>query len=294
MQDTVTAKKVTPPAGSSGLYTSIYRSIASGDVPLPSLPDLILRMRSAAGGEASSFTSIARIVKTEPGLASYIMKLSNSPAFQSRYPATDLGTAINRLGIATVLNVSTSYSLRNLFRCKHTLLRQCLRDLWRNSVRLAATSAVLAARVTRQNTDRALLAGLLANIGALPLVNAAAERADIDPTPELLHDIVTAYSPQVGCMMLRNWGIDEDLIAVVRHYDNWCKPAADGKPDLSELVLMCRYLIAQNDGAQVPEIDEFPIWFKLQSRYPRTRWDASLIRDMSSHVSSTERSLGSP
>lgn len=294
MQSTTIARQTTAPERVNGLYAAIFRSIASGDVPLPSLPDLILRMRSAAGGEASSFASIARIVKTEPGLASYIMKLSNSPAFQSRYPATDLGVAINRLGIATVLNVATSYSLRNLFRCKHALLRQCLRTLWRDSVRLAATSAVLAAQVTRQNADRALLAGLLANIGALPLVNAAADRTDISLTPELLQEIVTAYSPQVGCMMLRNWGLDEDLIDVVRSYDNWPAPATKGKPTLAELVLMCRYLILSNDGASVPEIDEFPCWFKLQSRFPRTRWDASLIREMSSHVSSTERSLGSP
>lgn len=294
MQTSAVAKQARTPARVNGLYTTIFRSIASGDVPLPSLPDLVLRMRSAAGGEASSFVSIARIVKTEPGLASYIMKLSNSPAFRARYPAADLGSAINRLGIETVLNVATSYSLRNLFRSKHVLLRKCLRTLWRDSVRLAATSAVLAAQVTRQNPDRALLAGLLANIGALPLVNAAADRTDIELTPGLLEEIVTAYSSQVGCMMLRNWGLDEELIDVVRSYDSWAAPAIKGKPTLAELVLMCRYLIRSNDGASVPEIDDFPCWFKFQSRFPRARWDASLIRDMSSHVSNTERSLGSP
>ncbi|MEM6936179.1 MAG: HDOD domain-containing protein, partial [Pseudomonadota bacterium] len=87
-----------PRTGTAGFYSQIFHEIQTGKVPLPSLPHLALQLRSAVSDPNSGFETISRIIQTDPGVASYLLKLANSPAFAARHKAGDLASAINRMG----------------------------------------------------------------------------------------------------------------------------------------------------------------------------------------------------
>lgn len=279
-----------PVPNTSGLYTAIYKDIINGKVPLPSLPHLALRLRSMARDENTGFQAIAKIVETDPGAASYVLKLANSPAFGTRQKAENLAAAINRMGTSTLVNVVTSYSLRNLFRSKSPVLREALRQVWIKSARLGSTCAVLAREITRHNPDRALLAGLLAHIGALPLIRAAADRFEQAATAEVMQDITQAYGHQVGITLLREWQFDDWMIDVVRNQGVWHYTQPD-KPDFAELVLVAELLMRDPAQSSQPTLSSVPAIQRFSQQWPDVEWSPALLTELAEQVDKTEQTL---
>ncbi len=276
----------------SGYFSRIYADIQSGEIPLPSLPHLALQLRSAVKQDNSSFHTISRVIQTDPGVASYLLKLANSPAFASRNKAIDLNSAVNRLGTSSLVNVVTTYCLRQLFRSKSPALRQALRNIWVRSAKLGATCAVIAKEITKQNADRALLAGLLANIGALPLIRAVADRPAMADNPTIIDQVMEQYGRQVGVMMLTNWEFDDWLVEAVRQYRQW-HHASEEKGCYSDLVIVSDVLLRkleEPDFAQ-PSLQAVPAIRSFSAQWPNVEWTPALLESLAQQVKETEANL---
>ncbi|MFK7957477.1 MAG: HDOD domain-containing protein [Lysobacterales bacterium] len=292
-QGSLTATRRSPlKVNTSGYYSRIFSEIQSGDIPLPSLPHLALQLRTAVRDDNTSFGTISRIIQTDPGVASYLLKLANSPAFASRNKATDLGSAVNRMGTGSLVNVVTTYCLRQLFRSKSPALRVALRNVWVRSAKLGATCAVVAREITRQNADRALLAGLLANVGALPLIRAVSERTPLSESHDVITQIIERYSRQVGVMMLTNWEFDDWLVESVRQYRQW-HYVSEEKSSFADLVLVCDFLLNQQELPQStqPSIQSVPAIQRFSNQWPDTEWTPSLLERLNQQVMETESDL---
>ncbi|MDJ0657401.1 MAG: HDOD domain-containing protein [Xanthomonadales bacterium] len=282
-----------PKVNINGLYTAIFSDIQAGKIPLPSLPHLALQIRTVARNKNSGFMDLGKVVETDPGAASYVIKMANSPAFGGRYPAENLKTALNRLGGNTLVNVITTYSLKNLFRSKSVVLKKALRDVWISSAQLGATCATIARSITKHDPDRALLAGLLANIGALPLINAASQRVDLANNPGVIDAVIDRFSRQVGVMMLQSWGFDDGLIDAVRHRGEWHRDDSL-EPDLTDLVLVGGILIRKSgeDTFEPPALQNVPAVLKFAKKWPGTDWTPQLLNDLAEDVRKTQDGLG--
>ncbi|MEM7708187.1 MAG: HDOD domain-containing protein [Pseudomonadota bacterium] len=281
-----------PRNSTAGFYSQIFHEIQTGKVPLPSLPHLALQLRSAVSDPNSGFETISRIIQTDPGVASYLLKLANSPAFAARHKAGDLASAINRMGTGSLVNVVTTYCLRQLFRSRSPALRDALREVWVRSARLGATCAVISREVTRQNADRALLAGLLSNIGALPLIRAVAERVNLNESPQMINEVLEQYGRQVGVMMLTNWGFDEWLIDAVRNYRQW-HYVSDEKKSYTDLMLVADLLLKKSVETTFvpPSLNTVPAVSRFMTIWPDVDWTPALIEQLEQQVRETEADL---
>jgi HD-like signal output (HDOD) protein len=258
-----------PPSGAttpvSGVYVKIYSEIMADKTLLPTMPEVAVRMRAAMNDPAYDVGSIARIVQADAGISAYLVRMANSALFRGTAPSTDVPAAVMRLGMNLTRNVVIAHSLRSMFRVKSGPLAQVMHATWERSARLAALSAVLSKRSGAFSPDRALLAGLLQDIGALPILNAFERRRDEPPTIERINATIEELAAKVGATLLHHWGFDEEMVEVARSRNQWFRDSG-GRADLADLVLIARLhtCLGTPQQSRCPRIDHVPAFGKLQ------------------------------
>lgn len=155
-------------AGAFEFVQDLARELSSGRIELPSFPDVAIRVQRVLADEDVRPESVVRIVGSEPALAAWVLRMSNSAAMSAGRQITDLRSAITRLGFNVVRSAAVSFAMSQLTRAEDLKgLEEELKLLWRRSTLVASMSSVVARRFSTVNPDTAMLAGLLHGIGRL-------------------------------------------------------------------------------------------------------------------------------
>ena len=112
--------------------------------------------------------------------------------------------------------------------------------------------------------DSAMLAGLLNNIGALPLLSQLEKRRDEKLQTDEARELVSQFSPKVGVLLLTEWGFAENFIDVARRRDAYdFDPGAPA--DLADLVMLARLhaAAAQGTADSLPAVNAVTAYAKL-------------------------------
>jgi HD-like signal output (HDOD) protein len=256
-----------PPGGSttpvSGVYVKIYGEIMADRTLLPSMPEIAVRMRAAMNDPKSDVARIARIIQADAGVSAYLVRMANSPLFRGGVRSRDVPAAVVRLGTHLTRNVVIAHTVRTMFRVKSEALARVMQEMWSRSAGLAALSAVLAKRSGAFTPDRALLGGLLQDIGALPVLYALERRRDEPPPLERVYATIEELASKVGATLLTHWGFEDEMIEVARSRGQWVRDSGP-RPDLADLVLIARLHAGIGaPGARLPRIDQVPAFAKL-------------------------------
>jgi HD-like signal output (HDOD) protein len=89
-----------------------------------------------------------------------------------------------------------------MFQTRSASLGKLMQETWRQSVRVAALAAVVASRCPGFSKDRAMLAGLLQNIGVLPLLNVLEARDGPLPESDQIRSTIETFSAKIGAVLL--------------------------------------------------------------------------------------------
>jgi len=73
-----------------------------------------------------------------------------------------------------------------------------MRDLWQHSIEVAAASQVIASKQPNIANDEAMLAGLIHQIGALPILMKAADMPELLEDPRRLDTLIDNLYPKIG------------------------------------------------------------------------------------------------
>lgn len=187
---------------------------------LPTLPAVAVQVREAVKDQGSSTTRIARIVSTDTALSARLVQLANS-AFYRRMAATDsLPSAITRLGDQVVRTLVTSLLMRPQFETRIPELRSRAEALWLHSAEVAALSAALARRVHTLSVDEAMLAGLVHDIGAMPLLARAEEFPVLLGHPPALEPVIEMLHGAIGKLILETWQFPPAIAEVAAEHED--------------------------------------------------------------------------
>ncbi len=219
------------------ILSELQDDIENDRLVLPTLPEVALRVRDAVEDENATAASIAEIVTTDAALSTRLLQIANSPLYRSRNPIDNIQTAIARLGNVQVRNLVSSLVMQQMFQATNDLLDARLRKLWEHSSEVAAISMVLAMQCNGLQKDQAMLAGLIHDIGALPILVRAEDIPELLDDEVLLDNVVSKLHPTLGRMILENWDFPEHLIAVAAEHENM-DYSHDGAPDYVDLVLV--------------------------------------------------------
>ncbi|NQZ53344.1 MAG: HDOD domain-containing protein [Piscirickettsiaceae bacterium] len=216
-------------------YNEILADLESGTLALPTLPEVALKVRDVVDEPDATASQIADIVITDAALSARLLKVANSPLYRGRVPIESVQMAISRLGLSLVRNLVTSLVMEQIFQATSNHLDKRLHELWEQSIQVSALSQILARNHPSINNDEAMLAGLIHDIGTLPILMKADEKPNLLKNTALLDGVVSSLHPRVGAAILRKWEFPETLIAVAAEHENLNRNSANG-PDLVDIV----------------------------------------------------------
>lgn len=244
------------------LLRTLIAEIKGGGVRLPCLPDLATRVRKAVSDPKRSISDVSRLVQLEPALTARIVQIANSPLYRGSRKIDNCHTAITRLGLDVTRNLVVSFTLRNLFQPESRQLAERLQQVWRHSCRVGAISSVLARLIQGVDPDRALLAGLVHDIGELPVLEYMSH-ASPAVAAELESAIPRLRGP-LGSFILKTWEFEDDLTAVPRLIEVWERPL-DGPIDYVDVTQVAHVhaLFGSHESYQGPPLPELAAFNKM-------------------------------
>ena len=212
----------------------IVRQIKNDELVLPTLPEVALQVRDVAEDVNATINDLAQIIARDPALSARIIKVTNSPLVRTSSPVTDLGTAIARLGINFTSNLAIGLAMEQMFQATHDIIDRRLRECWSHSMEIAASAQVLARHFTKLQPDQAMLAGLVHQIGMLPILAYAENHEGLLSDSLSLDMVLEKLHPALGAYILRSWKFQPELAEVPKEYLNLQHQAAQA--DYTDLV----------------------------------------------------------
>lgn len=215
---------------------SIIDDLENDRLPLPTLPEVAIRVRETADDEDASITDVAKIIETDAALSARIVQVGNSALYRGINPAETVQAAAMRMGLDTVRTLATSLVMKQLFQATHPVVDEYLRKAWKQSTDVAALSAMIAKSSTTLESDSALLAGLTHSIGLSPILVKAESDPEVLNNPETLGQLLYEIYPVIGSRILENWGFSEALVKVPTEHLVIDRDGDNGKPDYVDIV----------------------------------------------------------
>jgi HD-like signal output (HDOD) protein len=215
---------------------SILDDLENNRLPLPTLPEVAIRVRETVDNIDASITEVSQIIETDAALSARIIQVANSALYRGLSSPDSVQAAVMRMGLNTVRNLATSLVMKQLFQATHPVVDRYLRAAWKLSTDVASLSAMIAKHYTNLEADSALLAGLTHSIGLSPIL----VKAESDPTlldnTETLEKLLFELYPAVGAEILRNWGFSKQMIRVPAEHLNINRQGVNGRPDYTDIV----------------------------------------------------------
>ena len=213
----------------------LIEDLESGQLQLPTLPEVALRVRDVVDDEDANASQIAEIIAQDAALSARLIQVANSPLYRGRQEIDRLSMVVARLGNKLVRNLVTSQVMKQMFQATNDVVDQHLRAVWEHSVQVAAIARALAGSVPGVMPDQAMLAGLIHDIGTLPILYRAEERDELLETPGLLDQLIARLHTRIGGAILKHWKFPDALVAVAAEHEN-LERTHEGGPDLVDLV----------------------------------------------------------
>jgi HD-like signal output (HDOD) protein len=260
MNDTTAAAAAASAADEDlALLQRIIADLKSGQLRLPSLPDLALKIRGAVNDPRRSVADVARLVQFDPALAARLIQIANSPLYRGNKKFDNCHSAITRMGLKAARDLVVGFTLRNLFQAHTPLLRERLQQTWQHSCRVAAISSVLARLTPGLDPDRALLAGLVHDIGVLPLLQYI-EMLGMQADGARLDALTGRLRVALGSFVLKTWQFEADLANIPAQAEAWGRDSGE-RVDYGDIVQVAhihsQFGQGVHNGPPLPELCAF-------------------------------------
>lgn len=238
------------------LRFALYNRFLKGEAKVPQMPESLLRVRRLLNDPHASLERLARTINSDPPLTAWLMQYAESPLLLGFRPCTSLRDILSRLGTRRLHNLVLCFGMRNLFIGKEPALQRVFRARWKAALERAAYAAALAELTGLAEVDDALLAGLLQDVGSLPLLAELEKWPQKPRTEAALHELCEHLSGDVGVVVMTVWKLPTVMIECARHRRNWPREHI-GKADLADLVQVASHLATPLDEQPLATLPAF-------------------------------------
>jgi len=227
---------------------ALANELSAGKVALAGFPDIAMRVQRVLADEEVSTERVVRVIGSEPVLASELLRVSNSVAFNPVGRAvTDLKTAVARIGLNVVRTTTIAFAVRQLRAAEHLKpIHKQLDELWQRNVLIAALCYVLARRYSRISPDTALLTGLLHGVGRLYIMTRAVEYPALFANLASYQSIERDWHSSVATALLENWEVAEEIVQAVRESEDMGREPR-GAVGLADILVAANLIVIHQD-----------------------------------------------
>ncbi len=204
---------------------SKVKEVTEKAMDLPVLPATAQKVLSIMSDPDVSIEKIKRIISSDPGLATKILKVANSAFYGGYRNIQNLTQAILRLGLNAVRNIVVATSMKNVY--KRFGLAEKL--LWEQMIGSALASSIIARQTRATDTEDSFIGGLLHDVGKVVLNNEYPE--DFAKIMERVYNESISYSEaeagifgfsqrKVGAGLVKKWGFPESIERLLISFDD--------------------------------------------------------------------------
>ena len=246
------------------LYLDCYKYMQADSLVLPTIPDVAVKIRRAINEPNANSSKVARVVQIDPSITARLINIANSPLYRGRRKIESCPEALTRLGLKASQDIITAFALKAVFNAKSPLIRKKMQDLWAHSAHVAAISAVLAHKTPGFDPDRAMLAGLIHDIGIVPILAYADRQPEILDNPVDLAETVRELRSQIGVQIVRKWDFPADFEDVILYAEQWSRDSG-AQATYSDVVMISQLhsFIGKVDAKKMPQMDALPAYKKI-------------------------------
>src|SRR5690606_24225553 len=169
-------------------------------------------------------------------------------------------TLFRSLGINYTCSLAIGLAMEQMFQATNEAVDQALRQVWTKSTEIAAISQALCRHFTRLQPDQATLAGLVHQIGVLPILAYVEERELTLVDAASLAHLIERLHPRLGERILRAWDFPEAIAMVPAQMGDFTRdsPSVD-YVDVVQVAILQSHLgtghpLTQLDWASVPAL----------------------------------------
>ena len=189
---------------------------------LPTLPAYVFELNSLLTATPVNLKRVVDVIMTDPSLTAQVLRLCNSALMGFRERVTKIQNAVILVGTERLRTMVLTCSLVE-YVCRR-IASEDIQSFWQHCFLTAALSERLARGIAFLQPEQAYLAGLLHDIGALPLmVVTSAESQKVESTAtigwgeslELEREHFGTDHCEVGHWIGVSWNFSPDLLEVM-------------------------------------------------------------------------------
>ena len=248
----------------NALTIQLFQDLMSGELKLPSLPNVAQRIQQAFADDAVNAEKICTIIQSDPAITAKLIMIANSALYGGQAKIESLQQAVVRLGHETTRKQVMTYAVKELFKGKTSAMKSQMQNLWKHSQHVACLCRLMANHLEGFDVEQAQLAGLIHDLGEVAILHYAQENDELISNPDLLLDAVKKLRSQITGMLLKQWNFGSEFVTVGEECEDWFRNPGD-QPDLCDLVLIAQYhaFIGTPEMKQLPPVQTLPAFAKL-------------------------------
>ncbi|MFO7530411.1 MAG: HDOD domain-containing protein [Marinobacter sp.] len=267
--------------------------LRSNQIRLPSVPDMAWKVRRFAAREGLSEAKLAKAVAVDPAIAAKLLRACNSPVYRGLGSVHSVHEAVARLGMRITRQLVSEFALRDVFRSRQISLQREMVKLCQQSREMAALCWLLASRVEGLDPDEAELAGLLHDIGTVPLLVLAEHHPGLWSSEARLKSAIRQLRSEFGAGLLEIWACPSGLVEAVRHGEDWQYECPEKSPQLVDVVIAARLhsMIGSSQNGELPALNPVPALGRLAGPEPGASLSQELLAEARARVEQTQQLL---
>jgi putative nucleotidyltransferase with HDIG domain len=192
---------------------------------LPVLPSYVIRLDSLLSSSSVDLNEVTKIIRGDSSLSSQILGLANLALSGHKLRTMAIPEAVVLLGSERLRTLVLSCAFVKFSGC--WLSRSDVQTFWQHSFLTASLSKKTAQRMAYPETEQAYVAGLLHDIGRLPLLIVAREEEEVEngkppanwlDEPPIEREYFGLDHCEVGQSLGAAWKLSPSLIDVLENH----------------------------------------------------------------------------
>lgn len=225
----------------SPILEKLFSAIENNEIQLPAMPDLALKIQELLDDMNVSAQQIVQAISTDPVFASQIIRTANSALYSGKPKVESVGMAVSRIGYKMLRNIVVTFSMHKLSSSSNPIVKKHIVEFWEHSREVAAISYVLAKTQKHLSPDQAMMAGLVHDIGTLPLC-LYAEKMVLNLEEPILISLSRKFKATIGNKLLLDWQFPSELTEVIFAHEDLQRETGESFASYADIVTVANML----------------------------------------------------
>lgn len=135
---------------------------------IPAMPDIVMQLLEKLNNPEIKFREVEHLLSLDPGLASYLLRIANSPLLGLRTEVLTLAKAIMVVGLTNLKSLLIAYGIRHLYKSVGSQEMQQI--LWRHAVFTGVIAKIASEEIFKVVHSQVYVMGLLHDVGKIILL----------------------------------------------------------------------------------------------------------------------------